>query len=69
MVAPRTPAILLQNRQAAQLSLLASLALAVAARLLFPWMSIFAQLVRVGLPVALLITLYWPRKPATVSPA
>jgi len=62
-------AMLLQNRQAARLSLLASLALAVAARLLFPWMSIFAQLVGLGLPVALLIALYWPRKPAAVSPA
>ncbi len=62
-------AVLLQHRQAARRSLLASLALAVAARLLFPWMSIFAQLVGLGLPVALLIALYWPRKPATVSPA
>jgi len=62
-------AILLQNRQAARLSLLASLALVVAARLLFPWMSIFAQLVGFGVPVALLIALYWPAKPSPVGVA
>jgi hypothetical protein len=62
-------AILLRNRQAARLALLASLALVVAARLLFPWMSILSQLVGVGLPVALLIALYWPRKPSTVTAA
>jgi hypothetical protein len=62
-------AILLQNRQAARLSLLASLALVVAARLLFPWMSIFAQLAGFGLPVALLIALYWPGKPSPVGAA
>jgi len=62
-------AMLLQNRQAARLSLLASLALVVAARLLFPWMSIFAQLVGFGVPVALLIALYWPAKPSPVGVA
>jgi hypothetical protein len=36
-----------------------------AARLLFPWMGIFNQLVGFGVPVALLIALYWPRKPST----
>ena len=58
-------AILLRRQQAARLALFASLAMAVAARLLFPWMSIFSQLVGFGLPVALLIALYWPRKPST----
>jgi len=55
------------SRQAARLALLASLVMTVAARLLFPWMSIFSQLVGFGLPVALLIALYWPRKPSTVT--
>jgi len=57
------------GRQPARLALVASLVSAVAARLLFPWMSIFSQLVGFGLPVALLIALYWPNKPATVRPA
>jgi len=56
-----------QGRQAARLALIASLVLIVAARLLFPWMSIFSQLVGIGLPVALLIALYWPRKHSTPS--
>jgi hypothetical protein len=59
-------AILLRMWQAARVALLASLAFFVAARLLFPWMSIFLQIVGIGLPVALLIALYWPRR---VSPA
>jgi hypothetical protein len=62
-------AMLLRSRQAARLALLGSLAMVVAARLLFPWMSIFSQLVGFGLPVALLIALYWPRKPSTVRAA
>jgi len=55
------------SRQAARLALLASLVMTVAARLLFPWMSIFSQLVGFGLPVALLIALYWPRKPSMTA--
>ena len=55
-------AILLRRQQAARLALFASLVSVMAARLLFPWMSIFSQLVGFGLPVALLITLYWPPK-------
>src|SRR5882672_5101914 len=55
-------AILLRRPQAARLALLASVVLFVAARLLFPWMSYFSQLVGFGLPVALLIAVYWPRK-------
>ena len=58
----RTP----RGREAARLALLASFALIVAARLLHPWMSIFFQLVGIGLPVAFLIALYWPRR---ASPA
>ena len=58
----RTP----RGWQAARLAVLASLVMIVAARLLFPWMSIFSQLVGIGFPVAILIALYWPRR---VSPA
>ncbi|PYP94361.1 MAG: hypothetical protein DMD38_15935 [Gemmatimonadetes bacterium] len=54
------------GRQAARLALFASLVTIVAARLLFPWMSVFSQLVGIGLPIALLIGLYWPRR---ASPA
>jgi len=62
-------AILLRSPRAARLALFASLTLVVAARLLFPWMSILSQLVGFGLPVALLIALYWPRNPSTVRAA
>jgi len=51
-----------QGRQAARLTLLASLVLTVAARLLHPWMSPFSLIVGIGLPVAFLIALYRPRK-------
>jgi len=57
-----------RGRQAAPLALLASLVLIVAARLLHPWMSLFSQLVGIGLPVVFLVVLYWPRK-ATPSGA
>ena len=57
-----------RGRQAGRLALLASLVLFIAARLLFPWMSVFSQLVGIGLPAAFLIALYWPRK-ATPSGA
>jgi hypothetical protein len=65
-------AILLQTRwgrQPARLALFASLVSMAAARLLFPWMSFFSQLVGFGLPVALLIALYWPRKHSTFGAA
>ena len=62
-------AILLGKRQEARPVLAASLVMAVAARLLFPWMGIAAQLVGIGLPVALLIALYWPRKASTLGAA
>jgi hypothetical protein len=57
-----------RGRQAARLALLVSLVLFIAARLLFPWMSVFSQLVGIGLPAAFLIALYWPRR-ATPSGA
>ena len=57
------------GRQPARLALFASLVSAVAARLLFPWMSIFSQLVGFGLPVALLIALYWRSKTSTFRAA
>jgi len=57
------------GRQPARIALFASLVSAVAARLLFPWMSIFSQLVGFGLPVALLIALYWPSKTSTFKTA
>ncbi len=60
-------AILLRRPQAARIALLASLVSVVAARLLFPWMSIFSQLVGFGLPVGLLIALYWPRRPSMTA--
>ena len=62
-------AILRRRQQAARLALIASLAMFLAARLLFPWMGIFVQLVGFGLPVALLIALYWPRKASTLGAA
>ncbi len=62
-------AMLLRRQQAARLALFASLVSVMAARLLFPWMSIFSQLVGFGLPVALLIALYWPRKSSPLGAA
>jgi hypothetical protein len=52
------------GRKTASVAALASLLLIVVARLLHPWMSIFSQLVGLGLPVALLIALHWPRRPS-----
>ena len=51
-----------QGREGARLALIASVVLIVAARLLFPWMSPFSQLVGIGFPAAFLIVLYWPRR-------
>ncbi len=50
------------GRRTATIASLASLLLIVLVRLVFPWMSIFSQLVGYGLPIALLITLHWPRQ-------
>lgn len=58
-----------RSRQAARLALLASVVMIVAARLLFPWMSIFSQLLGIGLPVALLIALYLPRRASPLGAA
>ena len=58
-----------RGREAARLALFAALVLVAAARLLHPWMSPFSQLVAFGVPVALLIALYWPRKPSTFTAA
>jgi len=55
-----------RGRQAARLALFASFVMIVVARLLVPWMSVFSQLVGFGLPIALLIALYWPHR---ASPA
>jgi hypothetical protein len=52
----RTPSA----RQTATVAALASLVIVVVARLVFPWMSIFYQLVAVGLPIALVVALHWP---------
>jgi len=62
-------AIMLGRQQAARLALVASLVSVAVARLLFPWMSILSQLIGFGLPVGLLIVLYWPRRPSAVRPA
>lgn len=62
-------AILRQRHQAARLALAASLLMAIAARLLFPWMGVLAQFVGIALPVGLLIALSWPRKPSTLGAA
>jgi hypothetical protein len=58
-----------RGRKAARLALFASLVMIVAARLLFPWMSVFSELLGIGLPVALLIALYWPRKSSPLGAA
>lgn len=57
------------GRQVARLALMVSVVSIVAARLLHPWMSVFAQLVGIGLPVALLIALSWPRRTSTLGAA
>ena len=58
-----------RGRQAARLALLASLMIIVAARLLHPWMSVFSQLVGMGVPVTLLIALHWPRRASPLGAA
>lgn len=52
------------GRKTASAAALASLAIIVVARQLHPWMSIFSQLVGIGMPISLLIALYWPRRPS-----
>lgn len=62
-------AVLRGMRQPARLALVAAVACAVAARLLFPWMGVLEQLIVIGLPVALLVALYWPRRPSPLGAA
>ena len=50
------------GRKTASAAALASLVLIVVARVLHPWMSILSQLVGIGVPLALLIALQWPRR-------
>jgi hypothetical protein len=52
------------GRRAASRAAIASLAAFVLARLVFGWMSIFAQLVGMVLPLAILAMLHWPRRRA-----
>ena len=56
------------SRQTATIASLASLLLMVVVRLVFPWMSIFSQLVGYGLPIALLLALHWPRQHGPSAP-
>ena len=58
-----------RGRQVARLAVVASLVMGITARLLFPWMGIFAQGVCLGLPVVLLIALYWPRRASPAAAA
>ena len=53
----RTPSA----RYTATIALVASLVMIVIARLTHPWMSSLSQLIGIGLPVALLVALHWPR--------
>jgi hypothetical protein len=50
------------GRRTATVTSLASLAIILIARLLHPWMSMLALIVGIGLPIALLATLYWPNR-------
>lgn len=55
------------GQRTASRAALASLVVFVLARLVFGWMSIFAQLVGIVLPLAILAALHWPRRrPGTV---
>ena len=57
------------DRRMATLAAVASLVVVVAARLVHPWMSIFSQLVGIGLPIVLLVALRWPRRRGPSAPA
>lgn len=52
------------GRRTASYAALASLVVFMLARLLFGWMSIFAQLVGIALPLVILAMLHWPRRRA-----
>jgi ABC-type branched-subunit amino acid transport system permease subunit len=51
----------ISGRHTATAALAASLVITLIARFTHPWMSIFTELVGIGLPIALLTTLHWPR--------
>jgi hypothetical protein len=53
------------GRPTATITALASLVMILIVRLLHPWMSMLALIAGVGLPIALLAVLYWPRFPRT----
>ena len=55
--------------QVGRWALFASVVMILAARLLHPWMSPFAQLVGIGLPIVLLIALYWPGRTSSAGAA
>ena len=48
-------------RYTATIALIASLVIILIARLTHPWMSSLSQLIGIGLPLALLVALHWPR--------
>lgn len=57
------------GRHAATIALAASLVTILVARLTHPWMSILSQLVGIGLPLALLAAMHWPRRPHSSTSA
>jgi hypothetical protein len=52
----------------ATIALMASLAIALVARLAHPWMSMFSQFAGIVLPIALLAALQWPRTRGPSTP-
>jgi hypothetical protein len=56
------------QRLVATIAAAGSLVLVLCARVLFPWMSIFSQLVGFVLPIALLAMLHWPRRSGPSAP-
>jgi hypothetical protein len=64
----RSPA---SGRHTAPITLLASLVIVLIARLLHPWMGMFALIVGIGSPIMLLAGLHWPsrRDPSTSQAA
>jgi hypothetical protein len=58
----------MSGRQTATLASLVSVIMVVGTRLLYPWMSIFSQLIGIGLPIALLVALHWPGRRGPSDP-
>jgi hypothetical protein len=50
------------GERGATIASIASFAIILIARLTHPWMSIFAQLVGFGFPIALLVAMHWPQR-------